>query len=48
MMDVRNSIEEYNPQTDKWREVGKFNLQTGGDNLFNNSYKILFYGKKLC
>ena len=43
-----NSIEEYDPQTNKWREVGEFNLQFGGDNSFNNSHKTLFYRKKLC
>ena len=45
---VCNSIEEYDPQTNKWREVGKINLQISGDNSFNKSHKILFYCKKLC
>ena len=42
-MHICNSIEEYDPQTNKWREVEKFNLQIGRDNSFNNSNKVLFY-----
>ena len=45
---TRDVIEEYDPQANKWREVGKINLQIGGDNSVNNSYEILFYRKKLC
>ena len=43
-----NSIEEYDPRANKWREVGEINLQSDGDNLFNNPHDILFYRKKLC
>ena len=43
-----NSIEEYDPQTNKWRKVGKINLQIDEDNSFNNLDQVLFYRKKLC
>ena len=45
-MNFCDTIEKYDPQTNKWREVGKVNLQIGEDNSFNNSHQILFYCKK--
>ncbi|PAV78293.1 hypothetical protein WR25_06735 [Diploscapter pachys] len=44
MISFCNSIEEYDPQMNKWREIGKINLQIGGDISFKNWHKILFYG----
>ena len=45
-MNFCNVIEEYDPQMNKWDEIGKVNLQIGGDNSFDNSHEILFYCKK--